>query len=106
MRGDGLLHGRGRVCSAAMKLIAKWMLCAAALLLVAYVYSGVEVRSFTAALVAVLIALAVFAPAFYQPQPLLSLVTPLPRRRELQLRPPVVGRDRPAARRQPFPMLL
>jgi len=35
-----------------MKLIVKWLLGAAALLLVAYVYSGVEVRSFTAALVA------------------------------------------------------
>lgn len=35
-----------------IKLIAKWLLSAAALLLVAYVYSGVEVRTFTAALVA------------------------------------------------------
>lgn len=35
-----------------MKLLSKWLLCAAALLLVAYVYRGVEVRSFTAALVA------------------------------------------------------
>ena len=35
-----------------MKLLAKWLLSAAALLLVAYVYSGVEVRSFTAALIA------------------------------------------------------
>ena len=34
------------------KLIVKWLLSAAALLFVAYVYSGVEVRSFTAALVA------------------------------------------------------
>ena len=35
-----------------LKLIAKWLLSAAALLFVAYVYSGVEVRSFTAALIA------------------------------------------------------
>ncbi len=35
-----------------MKLILKWLLSAAALLLVAYVYSGVEVRSFTSALIA------------------------------------------------------
>ena len=35
-----------------MKLIVKWLLSAAALLLVAYVYSGVEVKTFTAALIA------------------------------------------------------
>ncbi len=35
-----------------MKLILKWLLSAAALLLVAYLYSGVEVNSFTAALIA------------------------------------------------------
>ncbi|MDB5945804.1 MAG: putative rane protein [Ramlibacter sp.] len=35
-----------------MKLLSKWLLSAAALLLVAYIYQGVEVRSFTAALVA------------------------------------------------------
>lgn len=35
-----------------MKLIAKWLLSACALLLVAYLYSGVEVKSFTAALIA------------------------------------------------------
>ena len=35
-----------------MKLLSKWLLSAAALLLVAYVYPGVEVRTFTAALVA------------------------------------------------------
>ncbi len=35
-----------------MKLIFKWLLSAAALLLVAYLYSGVQVTSFTAALVA------------------------------------------------------
>ena len=35
-----------------MKLILKWLLSAAALLCVAYVYNGVEVRDFTAALVA------------------------------------------------------
>ncbi len=40
------------LCFPAMKLIIKWLLSAAALLLVAYLYSGVQVTSFTAALVA------------------------------------------------------
>lgn len=35
-----------------MKLLLKWLLSAAALLFVAYVYSGVEVKSFTSALIA------------------------------------------------------
>ena len=35
-----------------MKLLLKWLLSAAALLLVAYLYSGVEVRSFGSALIA------------------------------------------------------
>ncbi len=35
-----------------VKLLVKWLLSAAALLFVAYVYEGVEVRSFTAALIA------------------------------------------------------
>jgi putative membrane protein len=35
-----------------MKLLAKWLLSAAALLFVAYIYSGVEVKSFPAALIA------------------------------------------------------
>lgn len=35
-----------------VKLLAKWLLSAAALLLVAYVYEGVAVRSFGAALIA------------------------------------------------------
>jgi putative membrane protein len=35
-----------------MKLLTRWLLSAAALLLVAYLYNGVEVRSFTAALIA------------------------------------------------------
>lgn len=38
-----------------MKLIAKWLLSAAALLFVAYLYSGVVVSSFTAALIAALV---------------------------------------------------
>ena len=38
-----------------MKLIARWLLSAAALLAVAYLYSGVEVRSFSAALLAALV---------------------------------------------------
>ena len=35
-----------------IKLLAKWLLSAAALLLVAYVYDGVAVQSFSAALIA------------------------------------------------------
>jgi putative membrane protein len=35
-----------------LKLMAKWLLSAAALLFVAYLYSGVEVKTFTAALIA------------------------------------------------------
>ena len=35
-----------------LKLIANWLLSAAALLFVAYLYNGVEVTSFTAALIA------------------------------------------------------
>ncbi|WP_313299270.1 phage holin family protein [Diaphorobacter sp.] len=35
-----------------MKLILKWLLSAAALLFVAYLYSGVEVRSYSSALIA------------------------------------------------------
>jgi putative membrane protein len=38
-----------------MKLLAKWLLSAAALLLVAYVYNGVEVKTFGAAMIAALI---------------------------------------------------
>lgn len=38
-----------------LKLIAKWLLSASALLLVAYVYTGVEVRSFGAAMLAALV---------------------------------------------------
>ena len=45
------LRGAGAMLSR-MKLILKWLLSAAALLLVAYVYGGVEVRSFGAALIA------------------------------------------------------
>ncbi len=40
---------------AMLKLIVKWLLAAAALLFVAYVYHGVEVRSFPAALLAAFI---------------------------------------------------
>ena len=35
-----------------MKLLLKWLLSAAALLFVAYIYSGVEVKSFPSALIA------------------------------------------------------
>lgn len=38
-----------------LKLLAKWLLSAAALLLVAYIYSGVEVRTFGAAMIAALV---------------------------------------------------
>jgi putative membrane protein len=38
-----------------LKLLAKWLLSASALLFVAYVYSGVEVSNFTAALLAALV---------------------------------------------------
>lgn len=42
----------GRCYSLAMKLLLKWLLSAAALLFVAYIYSGVEVKSFPSALIA------------------------------------------------------
>ena len=35
-----------------MKILLKWLLSAASLLFVAYIYSGVEVKSFTSALIA------------------------------------------------------
>jgi putative membrane protein len=38
-----------------MKLLLKWLLSAAALLLVAHFYSGVQVQSFTTALIAALV---------------------------------------------------
>ncbi len=38
-----------------MKLLTKWFLCAAALLAVAHLYSGVQVQSFSSALVAALV---------------------------------------------------
>lgn len=38
-----------------MKLLLKWLLSAAALLFVAYIYSGVQVQSFTSALIAALV---------------------------------------------------
>jgi putative membrane protein len=38
-----------------LKLLAKWVLSAAALLLVAYIYSGVEVKTFGAAMIATLV---------------------------------------------------
>lgn len=47
-------HGP-RVCCAAMKIIVRWLLLAAALLLVAHLYSGVVVASFTSALIAALV---------------------------------------------------
>lgn len=38
-----------------MKLIAKWLLSATALLAVAYLYSGVEIKSYSSALIAALV---------------------------------------------------
>lgn len=38
-----------------MKIIVKWLLCAASLLLVTYVYSGVQVQSFASAMIAALV---------------------------------------------------
>ena len=43
------------VCWLAMKLIVKWLLSACALLAVAYFYNGVQVSSFTTALLAAFI---------------------------------------------------
>jgi len=40
---------------AMIKLLAKWLLSAAALLFVAYIYSGVVVETFTAAMIAALV---------------------------------------------------
>ena len=40
---------------AAMKLLVRWLLLAAALLLVAHLYSGVQVKSFGAAMIAALV---------------------------------------------------
>jgi len=40
---------------ASMKLIIRWLLLAAALLLVAHLYSGVQVASFTSAMIAALV---------------------------------------------------
>lgn len=45
----------GAMLPAMIKLLVKWLLSATALLFVAYVYSGVEVKSFTAALIAALV---------------------------------------------------
>ena len=43
---------QGRCYSSATKLLLKWLLSAAALLFVAYVYGGVQVQSFGSALIA------------------------------------------------------
>jgi putative membrane protein len=45
----------GAILGRMLKLIAKWLLSATALLFVAYVYDGVEVRSYPAALLAVFV---------------------------------------------------
>jgi putative membrane protein len=41
--------------AAMLKLLAKWLLSAAALLFVAYIYAGVEVKTFGAAMIAALV---------------------------------------------------
>lgn len=43
------------LCLPAMKLLTKWLLSASALLLVAQIYSGVELQGFAAAMVAALV---------------------------------------------------
>jgi putative membrane protein len=43
------------LCFASMKLVLKWLLSAAALLAVAHLYNGVQVASFTSAMVAALV---------------------------------------------------
>lgn len=53
---DALCQWSGIGCySLRMKLLAKWLLSAVALLAVASVYSGVEIKSYSAALVAALV---------------------------------------------------
>ena len=54
LNGGAVLAWEGSVqwYSSAMKLLLKWLLSAAALLAVAYLYSGVVVTSFTGALIA------------------------------------------------------
>jgi putative membrane protein len=58
-RVDPATHSRWRraalLSCAAMKLIVRWLLLAAALLLVAYLYPGVTVASFGTAMVAALV---------------------------------------------------
>lgn len=49
------LYMRPRCYAPPMKLLLKWFLYAAALLAVAYVYSGVEIRSFGSAMIAALV---------------------------------------------------
>jgi putative membrane protein len=52
---DGDESRTAALCSASMKLIVRWFLLAAALLLVAHLYPGVEVKSFGAAMIAALV---------------------------------------------------
>jgi putative membrane protein len=51
-RDDSAADGSPVYAAAMIKLLAKWLLSAAALLFVAYVYSGVQVSSFGAAMIA------------------------------------------------------
>lgn len=54
-RGRRIIARHPVLCFGTMKLLAKWLLNAAALLAVAHLYSGVEVKSLTAALIAALV---------------------------------------------------
>ena len=53
--GQGDDNDSAVLCFATMKILAKWLLNAAALLAVAHFYSGVAVTSFVAALIAALV---------------------------------------------------
>jgi putative membrane protein len=46
---------RAALCSCPMKLLVRWLLLAAALLLVAHLYAGVQVASFGSAMIAALV---------------------------------------------------
>jgi putative membrane protein len=53
--GGGTRQTQGGAMLASMKLLFKWLLSAAALLVVANLYSGVQVQNFSSALIAALV---------------------------------------------------
>lgn len=55
LRGRAPRRGRLCILAAMLKLIVRWLLLAAALLLVAYLYPGVQVQSFGTAMIAALV---------------------------------------------------